>query len=81
MALANPAYIEAMTRDWARVQELERHQREALSDVDYPEALRRFASLWAEALLVNPHIGADWQKDLESDIAVARAVNGLSPRA
>ncbi len=82
MAPAGLAYIEAMIRDWARVEELERrYQREALRDVDYPEALRRFAALWAEALLVNPDIGADWEDDLKSDLAVARAINGLPPRA
>lgn len=71
-----------MIRDWGRVEALERrYEREALRDLEYPDALRRFTALWAEALLLNPEIGADWLEDLESDLAVARALNGLPPRA
>lgn len=47
----------------------------------YPEALQRFAALWREARLVNPGLGRDWLDDLKPDLAVARAVNGLSPAA
>lgn len=71
-----------MIRNWRRVEELERHyEREALEDLSYGEALRRFGALWAEALLLNPEIGDDWEEDLAADLAIARAVNGLPPRA
>jgi hypothetical protein len=43
------------------------------------EAVERFASLWAEARQLNPDLGEDWRADLEPDLAVARAVNGLPP--
>lgn len=71
-----------MIRDWAHVEELQRrYEREWLRDLSYPEALRRFTALWAEALLLNPDIGADWRDDLESDLAVARALNELPRRS
>ncbi len=56
-----------------------RYQREAYADRTYVEALARFAALWAEARALNPELGADWSHDLQADIAVARALNGLPP--
>jgi hypothetical protein len=56
-------------------------QREAYRDVTYTEALGRIASLWAEACALNPDIGEDWREDIASNLAVARAINGLSPTA
>lgn len=56
-----------------------RFQREALADLSPADALARFAALWAYARELNPEIGADWRHDLEPDLAIARAVNGLSP--
>ena len=41
--------------------------------------LTRFAALWAHTRLLNPDLGGDWVHDLEADLAVARAVNGLPP--
>lgn len=71
-----------MKQDWRRVEELERrYEREALRDLDYPEALRRFTALWNEALQLNPAFGLDWEEDLAPDLAIARPVNGLPPRA
>lgn len=71
-----------MIHDWAQLEALQRrYERESMHDLDYPAALRRFAALWAEALLLNPDIGADWRDDLESDLAVARALNGLPPES
>ncbi|HYL22315.1 MAG TPA: hypothetical protein VEU74_11175 [Gemmatimonadales bacterium] len=70
-----------MIRSTALLEELEvRFQREALRDLSYPQALARFAALWAEARAVRPDLGSDWLEDLEPDLAVARAVNGLPPR-
>lgn len=69
-----------MIRSAGRLQELEaQYQRDAYQGMTYPEALRRFAALWAEARLLNPDFGNDWMNDIEPDIAVARAVNGLPP--
>jgi hypothetical protein len=69
-----------MIRLSSKVGELEaRYQREALAGLRYAEALERFAALWAEARVLHPELGVDWQADLEADLAVARAVNGLPP--
>lgn len=56
-----------------------RYQRDAFRDLTYEQALARFAALWAEALALGADLGADWREDLEADLAVARAVNGLPP--
>ncbi len=56
-----------------------RFQQEAFAHRGLPDALVRYAALWAYAREVNPDVGTDWQGDLEPDLAVARAVNGLSP--
>jgi hypothetical protein len=70
-----------MIRRPKRLEELERrYQREAFRDLTYEEALRLFTALWMEARELNPDINADWREDLEPDLAVARAVNGLPPR-
>ena len=58
-----------------------RYQQEVLASVSHADTLARFAALWAHARMLNPEIGTDWQHDLESDLAVARAVNGLPPSA
>lgn len=71
-----------MIRRPKRLEELERrYQRDAFQDVTYEEALRIFTALWMEARELNPDFGLDWREDLEADLAVARAVNGLPPRA
>lgn len=65
-----------------RLEELERrYQREAFRGLSYEQALARFSSLWAEARQLNPDVGKNWLEDLEPDLAVARAVNGLPPAA
>jgi hypothetical protein len=65
-----------------KLAELEaRYLRDAFSDLTYEEALERFAALWAEACALNPQMGKDWREDLEPDLAIARAVNGLPPDA
>lgn len=63
-----------------RLDEFEaRYQREAFARLTYVEALARFEALWAEARIIRPDLGDDWQEDLEPDLAVARAINGLPP--
>jgi hypothetical protein len=47
--------------------------------MSYQEALAIFAALWAEARALNPDFPGDWRSDIGPDLAVARAVNGLSP--
>lgn len=57
------------------------YQREAFAALSFEDALARFAALWAEARALNPDWGGDWERDLEPDLAVARAVNGLPPKS
>ncbi len=54
-------------------------ERSVYGSMTYGKALERFAALWSEACLLNPAMGQDWLEDLAPDLAVARAVNGLSP--
>lgn len=71
-----------MIRPSPRLDELERrYQREAFQGLSLEQALERFSSLWAEARQLNPDVGKHWLEDLEPDLAVARAVNGLPPAA
>jgi hypothetical protein len=58
-----------------------RYAREAWRGLSYPAALALFTGLWTEAQLLNPGAGDDWERGLAADLAVARAVNGLPPRA
>lgn len=69
-----------MIRSSERLEQLEsRYQKAAFDGLSYEQALERFAALWAEARALNADLGADWEEDLEPDLAVARAVNGLPP--
>jgi hypothetical protein len=56
-----------------------RYQREAYRDMTYAQALARFTALWEEARTLRPDMGEDWEDDIQADIAIARAVNGLPP--
>ncbi len=56
-----------------------RYQQETLRGLTYAQALERFAALWAEARALGASGRVDWETDLEPDLAVARAVNGLPP--
>ncbi|MGD2153342.1 MAG: hypothetical protein PVG79_08730 [Gemmatimonadales bacterium] len=56
-----------------------RYEREALAGMTYDAALQRFAALWAEARSLGFDARDDWLADLEPDLAVARAINGLPP--
>jgi hypothetical protein len=55
-----------------------RWEREAYDDLSFAEALEIYAKLWRQALRLNPDPIADWRNDLASDLAIARAVNGLA---
>ena len=55
--------------------------RQAYADMTYAAALERFTALLALAQEVRPVAEEDWLEDLEPDLAVARAVNGLPPAA
>jgi hypothetical protein len=71
-----------MIRDPDRLAEFERQDKqEALRNMSYLDALAIFESLWEEARALNPNFGKDWRRDIEPVLAVARAVNGLSPAA
>lgn len=68
-----------MIRDPDKVAELEREfRRQQLAAMSYADALNVFVGLWQEATALNRDFPGDWQQDLEPDLAVARAVNGLS---
>lgn len=69
-----------MIRSSELLDELDRrYQREALRGLTYPQALERFTALWAEARALGASGRDDWEADLEPDLAIARAVNGLPP--
>ncbi|MFQ6047348.1 MAG: hypothetical protein ACE5PT_13500 [Gemmatimonadales bacterium] len=57
----------------------EQYLRSIEASQHFPDALARFAALWAEARAVDPSIGEHWLQDIDPDLAVARAVNGLPP--
>ncbi|MBM4184421.1 MAG: hypothetical protein FJ207_09360 [Gemmatimonadetes bacterium] len=44
------------------------------------EAMAIVAALWNEAVALNPDFPSDWREDLEADLAIARAINGLPPK-
>lgn len=57
-----------------------RYARHRDSHATYGEALAVFKALWAEACRLRSDFpGVDWRRDLEPDLAIARAVNGLPP--
>ena len=64
-----------------RTRDLERLEaeftRERIGRMSYREALSLFTSMWVEARALNPAFPGDWRSDIEPDLAVARALNGL----
>lgn len=81
-AQAAAPYIGGVLNPTALWREFEaRDERETYADLTYEQALRRFAALWAYAREVNASIGEDWEEDIQADLAVARAINGLPPAA
>jgi hypothetical protein len=64
----------------ARLEQFEvEYARERIGAMSFEEALAVFEGLWAEARALNPDFPTDWRDDLEPDLRVARAVNGLPP--
>ena len=63
--------------------ELTRFEREYARSRDltttYEADARVFEALWDEAKATNPAFPGDWKADIASDLAIARAVNGLPP--
>lgn len=46
----------------------------------YEDALAVFKALWLEACSLRPDFPSpDWRRDIEPDLALARAINGLPP--
>lgn len=70
-----------MIRDSERLRSFERaYARQAHDSSSFAGALAVFEALWREAAALNPDFPGDWRADIEPDIDVARAVNGLPPR-
>jgi len=55
------------------------YQRTAYRRLSVPDALALYQRLLGEARVLHPAFGLDWQADLAADLAIARAINGLSP--
>lgn len=71
-----------MIRNESRLRQIDlRWEREAYHDLSFIEALDIYARLWRQALRLNPDPIAGWREDLASDLAIARAVNGLPPQS
>jgi hypothetical protein len=70
-----------MLRSTPELSEFERrHARRRDARASYEGALAVFKALWAEACTLRPDFPSlDWRRDVEPDLAVERAVNGLSP--
>jgi len=58
-----------------------RYARESYRGLSYLAALDLYTGLWVEARLLNPGAGHDWERNLATDFAVARAINGLPPHS
>lgn len=70
-----------MLRSTPELHEFERrYARHRDAHATYDEALAMFKALWTEARTLRPDFpDVDWRRDLEPDLAIARAVNGLPP--
>lgn len=69
-----------MLRDTPRLRRFEAdYQHTAYRTLTFVAALALHAQFLEEALALNPDFGTDWKADLSSDLAVARALNGLPP--
>lgn len=53
--------------------------RRRFAGLTHADALAWFEALWAEAASLSPGFPGDWRADLEGDLAIARAINGLPP--
>jgi len=71
--LKNPELIARFEREDAR---------RRYGDLSYPEALRLFEAMWAHAAAIDPGFAErHLDSGLEGVLAIARAINGLPPRA
>jgi len=68
--IRNAEAVEAFERDFTR---------DVTGRRTYAEALAIFTALWRWARSLNPDFPGDWESDIEPDLAVARAINGLPP--
>jgi len=57
-----------------------KYARERTSSRTPEEAMAIVSALWEEASTLNPDFPTDWRDDLEADLAIARAINGLPPK-
>jgi hypothetical protein len=70
-----------MLRPSALLDEFEaRCARERTGARTLAEAMAVLSALWDEAAALNPDFPSDWREDLEADLAIARAINGLPPK-
>ena len=69
-----------MLADNARLRRFEAaYQRTAYRSWTYHQALALYQMMLYEVRLLRPDLGQDWREDLASDLAIARALNGLPP--
>jgi hypothetical protein len=73
-------YIGSVIADPSAVADLEAGlARTAATQMTFAQALAWFEGALVEVRALCPGFDADWMEDLESDFAIARAVNGLPP--
>lgn len=71
-----------MIQNPERLARFERTQaRRHLAGSTHADALAWLEALWTEAAALNPGFPDDWRTDLEGDLAIARAINGLPPQS
>lgn len=65
-----------------RLRELERRFAATVVDArSYEEALAIFTALWQHARHIQPAFPGDWREDVQTDIEMARVLNGLHPNS
>lgn len=70
-----------MIRDCETLRRFERdYSRDRYASQTFDEALTIFTALWNEAVMLNPDFPGDWRDDIQPDLDIARAVNGLPPK-
>lgn len=73
-------YIAGVIADPRAIADLEdRLARSATAQMTFAQALAWYEGALVEVRALRPDFDADWLEDLESDFAIARAVNGLPP--
>jgi hypothetical protein len=66
-----------MIRDRQQLEEFERHLLKT-GKLSYKQALAIYESLFKEAVSLGAVGSNNWMEDIEVDIKIARAINGLS---